>query len=121
MSQSDDDLPAEKQFPIFDPVELIEASRRVRSSPSGDWRPGQIAATFTVTLSRQQVIGLTWAGHRKSRRKLTDAEALQEEIDRVTQKAGNEAVKLIHDRFHPWLHMMAVARVLQKKKPKTPE
>ena len=107
MSQSDDDLPAEKQFPIFDPVELIEASRRVRSSPSGDWRPGHI--------------GLTWAGHRKSRRKLTDAEALKEEIDRVTQKTGNEAVKLIHDRFHPWLHMMAVARVLQKKKPKTPE
>ena len=86
-----------------------------------DWCPGKIAATVEVGLTRQQVIGLTWAGHRKSRRKLTDAEALQQEVDRVTRTAGNEAMKLIHDRFHPWLHMMAVARVLQKKKPKTPE
>lgn len=121
MSRSDDERPAEQQFPIFDPVELIEASRRVRASLPPDWYPGKIVATVEVTLTHHQVIGLTWAGHRKSRRKLTDREALEQEVNRVARMAGNDAMGLINDRFRPWLQMMSLARVLQKKWRKTPE
>lgn len=120
MSRFDDDIPAEAQFPIFDPIELIEAFRRVQPGRRGR-RPGEIAATVEVRLTQRQVVGLTWAGHRKSRRKLTDREALEEEVNRIAQTAGNDAMKLIHDRFHPWLQMMTLARVLQKKRPKAPE
>lgn len=108
MTGNPDEPPAEEQFPVVDP-ELICEALHVLKLPRG-WSAGSTAATVIVELSALQVNYLMMCARRRPH-KLKGEAALKREIESMISADVSDGLRAMHERLHPWLHLIQMARV----------